>query len=318
MPLPEGTFTLSYARCGTSYGGCAACRAHRSAGSRSGGYGGIGTHAAGIQFALQALKVGANLGGHLVAQIFIFLEQLIKDAFEFGRHVAVELHGRNRRAMKNVAENHGAGGTGKRQRARDRLIENRAEGKQIAARVERLTTSLLGRHVSDRADCGAGAGKKSVMRRGNRLAFDRAFGFQQLRQAEIQDLGVAAIGDEDIRGLDVPMDDAFFVRGIQSVGQLHAESDCARNRHWPARQNFLERLAFEEFHSDEGSAFVFLDRMDDADAGMVQGGGGTCFAKEAFHCGRIFEAAVLQELQSDAAPQLRIFGFIDESHAATA
>ena len=62
----------------------------------AGGYGGIGTRAAGIQFALQTLKVGADFGGDLVAQVLLLFQQLIEDAFELSGHVAVELYGRDR------------------------------------------------------------------------------------------------------------------------------------------------------------------------------------------------------------------------------
>ena len=41
---------------------------------------------------------------------------------------------------------------------------------------------------------------------------------RQLRQTEVQNLGFAPMGDENVRRLDVTMDDAFFV----SCSQTHA------------------------------------------------------------------------------------------------
>ena len=35
---------------------------------------------------------------------------------------------------------------------------------------------------------------------------------------------MSALGDEDVRGLDVAVDDAFSVSGVESVGNL--DSDC--------------------------------------------------------------------------------------------
>ena len=39
-------------------------------------------------------------------------------------------------------------------------------------------------------------------------------------QAEIENFGVAAIGDKNVGGLDVAMDDALLVGGVESVGDF--------------------------------------------------------------------------------------------------
>src|SRR5262249_52323653 len=46
---------------------------------------------------------------------------------------------------------------------------------------------------------------------------------QELRQAEIEQLGMAARGHKDVRWLDVAMDDATGVRRVERFGNLHAE-----------------------------------------------------------------------------------------------
>ncbi len=46
-----------------------------------------------------------------------------------------------------------------------------------------------------------------------------------LRQTEIQNLGVTALGDENVRGLDVAMDYALAVRCIQCVGDLDGQTE---------------------------------------------------------------------------------------------
>ena len=46
-------------------------------------------------------------------------------------------------------------------------------------------------------------------------------GHGQLGQAKIQNLGVATLGDEYICRFDIAMNDAFGVRGIQSVGEFN-------------------------------------------------------------------------------------------------
>ena len=145
-----------------------------------------------------------------------------------------------------------------------------------------------------------------------------AFRLQELGQAEVENFGGAAIGDKHVGGLDVAMNDAFFVRGIEGVGDLNAESDRSRNRQRAAGEHFFQRLAFEQFHGDERPAFVFFDGVDGANSGMVQGGGGTRLAQEALDGRGVFGAAILQEFQRDAPAQSGVFGFVDEAHAAAA
>ena len=44
-----------------------------------------------------------------------------------------------------------------------------------------------------------------------------------LGQAEIENLGVSALGDKDVSGLDVAVDDAFGVSGVERVRNLDGE-----------------------------------------------------------------------------------------------
>ena len=78
-----------------------------------------------------------------------------------------------------------------------------------------------------------GAGGAGFVRRGENL-----FG-----QAEIENFGVAAIGDEEIGGFDVAMDDAFGVRGVQRVGDFDAEIQQGFHIERAAGDAVLERHA---------------------------------------------------------------------------
>jgi hypothetical protein len=49
-------------------------------------------------------------------------------------------------------------------------------------------------------------------------------GGRNLRQTKIKNLGVPALGDKNVRRLDVAMDDSLLVGGIESVGNLDGES----------------------------------------------------------------------------------------------
>ena len=65
------------------------------------------------------------------------------------------------------------------------------------------------------------------------------------RQAEIENLGVAARGDENICGLDVAMDDALRVRGVERVGNLNSQVEDFFEQHGLAADAALQRLAVE-------------------------------------------------------------------------
>ena len=74
---------------------------------------------------------------------------------------------------------------------------------------------------------------------------------RNLRQAEVQNLGVAALCHEDVGGLDVAVDDAFAVRGIESVGNLNSQRQKHLQVQRPARDPVLQGHAIEIFHGDE-------------------------------------------------------------------
>ena len=121
-----------------------------------------------------------------------------------------------------------------------------------------------------------------TVRSGKRwLVASRAFGCTDLRQPEIQNLGMPALGDEDIGGLDVPMDDASSVGSIQCVGDLDAKRQYLLDLQWLATDAMLQRHAIQKLHDDEGLPVLLTNFVDGADVGMVQCRSGTSFAAEA-------------------------------------
>ena len=80
----------------------------------------------------------------------------------------------------------------------------------------------------------------------------------------------------------------------------------------------LQRQAVQKLHGDEGLAVLLADVVNGADVGMVQGGGGLGFALEAGEGLRVAGNFFGQEFQGDEAMQARVFGFVDDAHAAAA
>ena len=63
----------------------------------------------------------------------------------------------------------------------------------------------------------------SVLRGGARNHTGRTGRGREFGQAEIQDLGVAALGDENVRGLDIAVHDVLRVGGIERIRDLDGQ-----------------------------------------------------------------------------------------------
>ena len=112
----------------------------------------------------------------------------------------------------------------KRASAGQQLVENDAQGEQVRASVDLLAADLLGRHVRGAAD---------------HLARPRHVGRGrggELADAEVGDLHAAVLGDQDVPGLDVAVDDVALVRVGQSLGRLADDRDLGRERRAPRRR----------------------------------------------------------------------------------
>src|SRR5215469_9403508 len=97
------------------------------------------------------------------------------------------------------------------------------------------------------------------------LVASRAFRCIDLSQPEIQNLGMPSIRHEDVRWLDVPVDDARFVGGIESVGDLNAKRQYLLDIQRLATDAVLHRHAFEIFHRYERLTVLLPDFVDSAD-----------------------------------------------------
>ena len=100
--------------------------------------------------------------------------------------------------------------------ARHQLVGDRAERKQIGARVDGLFHHLLGRHV---------------VRRAEQLPLLRDLVRREPRDAEVENLEVAGGRQHQIRRLDVAVHDRALVRVMQAVGDLRDDRQIPRERH---------------------------------------------------------------------------------------
>ena len=244
------------------------------------------------------------------------------DALKFGGHCGIQANRRNRGAIQNGFEDHAGSGACKRHCACGHFVENGAERKKIGAAIEVGAANLLGGHIGDGADGAAGAGEEifgSDEAGGDGGAFgDFLAGGRELGEAEVHDFRVAARGDEKIGGLDVAMDDACGVGGVEAVGNLDAPIEKGFDLERAAGDIVFQSLAVEKFHGDEVAAFEFVNFVDGADVGVIEGGGGLRFALETFESLRVAGEIFGEKFQRDETAELGVFGFVDDAHSAAA
>ena len=224
--------------------------------------------------------------------------------------------GARRGAAEDALEHHRLGHARERRRAGRHLVEDDAEREQIAAAVDLEAPRLLRRHVVDGAQRRTG-GRELIG--GPRLGRDRpASGLGQLRHAEVQHLHFTAPGDEQVRRLEVAVDDALAMRGVERVGDVLAVAQHLVQRDRAARDPRLQRLALQQLHHHELLAGVLADVVQRADVRMIERRDGARLAEEALHRLRLATRFLGQELDRDLAAQPQVLGGVDHAHAAAA
>jgi len=124
--------------------------------------------------------------------------------------------------------------------------------------------------------------------------------------------------EEDVRRLDVPVEDADPLGGVEGLGDLAGDLDGPPLRERPGPgQAGLEGLAGHERHHEEGSPVERARREEPHDVGGVEGGDGLGFALEALEQ-LAREAGVLEDLGGDlpAGPATGRRRPVDDPHAA--
>src|SRR5262249_28072319 len=118
---------------------------------------------------------------------------------------------------------------------------------EVAAGVKSLGADLFGRHVSNGAD---GAARAGEMLRVNALSGHSLNSGSRavilgvnFGQAEVQNFGVAAFGNENVGGLDIAMDDALRVCSVESIGDFDANLEEHFEIERSAHDDVLEGLA---------------------------------------------------------------------------
>ena len=150
----------------------------------------------------------------------------------------------------------------------------------------------------------------------------------RLGQAEVEDLRAALVGDPEVGGLQIAVDDAAFVGGLQSFCHLEEEwNDLVKRDRPVARDACGQVVTFDELHDEKGLRAgagaagrwhngLSLQSKKRRDVRMVDRGQRLRFALEALQPLWMRRQILRQHLDRHLAPELRVARAVDLAHAA--
>jgi hypothetical protein len=112
---------------------------------------------------------------------------------------------------------------------------------------------------------------------------------------------VTTLGDKNVGWLDVTVNDAFRVSGVESVSHFGGERKQRFQLHRATADAVLERGAFKIFHGDECLPVLFANVVNRADVGVVQRRSRFGFTAKSFQCLVILCYVFGQEFEGDEA-----------------
>ena len=127
-----------------------------------------------------------------------------------------------------------------RERPGQELVEDDAQRPDVRRRRRRLPEDELGRRVGRGESAGVAARHGRV----------RVLALEELRDPEVEELHVAVLRHEDVRRLEVPVDDEAPVRGLDGVAAHDGEADARVEREVPGFRENRDRLPVHELERE--------------------------------------------------------------------
>lgn len=139
---------------------------------------------------------------------------------------------------------------------------------------------------------------------------------EPLRQPEVCDPRLVERINQDVRGLEVAVQNAALVCVVHSLGDGLQISGGTLRRQGPVSHQRRQVLAFDVVHREERSALVLADFVDGYDVGMLKAGGGLRLGAETADGIRACEGAGQHQLHCDGAIQTDLSCPPNHAHAA--
>ena len=142
--------------------------------------------------------------------------------------------------------------------------------------------------------------------------------FDPLCETEVRDVGAARRIDEDVRRLEVAVQDAAIVGSLHGVGHFRQQRGGLTGRQGAGRQLPCKRRALDESHAVEGEAVTLAHIEDRHDPRMVEPGRGFGLATKSGEIGPAGEVAAQEHFEGDRAAEALLRGAVDDAHTAAA
>jgi hypothetical protein len=195
----------------------------------------------------------------------------------------------------------------------EHFVEDHAERVDVRPGVERRDVAghLLRAHVAEGAQHLAGSGLHRREQPVVRPACD----------SEVEDLRFASFGDEDVRRLEIAVDDAPMVRVLNGVGNRGHQQQPLPNRRGLRSDVLVEPFPSNELHREVRLRAIvrILDAglIDLCDAWVVKAAEELVFELESTQRRGRHDTGP-HDLQRDTSMRPLLFRFVDDAHGAFA
>src|ERR1700730_2159075 len=129
---------------------------------------------------------------------------------------------------------------------------------------------------------------------------------------------MATLSNEDVGRLNVAVDDSLGMGSIKGVSYLDPEREQGLQIPRTVANQVLQGLPVQKFHDDERLAFLLADLVNCADVGMIKGRGCAGFPAKSFEGLWVSRYIFGQKLQSNKAPEFRVFRLVNHTHPTPA
>ena len=200
--------------------------------------------------------------------------------------------------------------------ADQQLVEHAPQRIDVAPAVQRPALDLLGSRVVDRRHHSAGRGQRG--RLGLHLA--HGLGHAEVGQENAFRLVLTALGEQNVGGFHIPMDQLSTVREIQCSGYLFDDVDGTFLWHAVRvlGQCPVGGGAVDEPHAQPELSVLGAAVVDRHDVRVIELGDGVCLPFEPTHEGRVRAQVGAEQFQRDVPGQPGMTGEVDDAHSTGA
>ena len=150
------------------------------------------------------------------------------------------------------------------------LVEDGPERPDVRAPIQHLSLRLLRAHVGGRAQDHARFRTQHGTGDDSRILMTVRF-TQDFGEAEVEHLHLVVGGELHVGWLQIPVNDAAVMRGLQGLRDLPSDAERLGNRDPAARNEVREGRPFNELEDEGDARGALLNAVDRRDMRVIQG-----------------------------------------------